>query len=198
VAGAAQLVDCSRRLPVTSKIRTLSPIPVVNSRSDDSLSGPAARKGSSTRFPPMADPTSPSPILTYFVREMEGGLPDAGKETLATYAAAVSLTTHHGDFRRAWHCAAWAVRLAERSASTHVGHLVDATKETYALYQDTLFGADVGLQSHDGVGPGEDVELQWVDDAVAVAKAEGERAGWDAVPWEHLLVEMLAVAPPKI
>jgi hypothetical protein len=146
----------------------------------------------------MADPFAPSPILTYFVREIEGDLPDAGKETLATYAGVVALTTHHGDFRRALHCAAWAVHIAERSASTHVGHLVDATKETYTLYQDTLFGTDVGLQSHDGVGPGEDVELQWVDDAIAVAKAEGERAGWDSVPWEDLLKEMLTIAPPKV
>jgi hypothetical protein len=126
----------------------------------------------------MSDDTSPSPILTYFVREMERGLTDAGKETLATYADAVALTTHHGDLRRAWHCAAWAVRISERSSSTHVGHLVDATKETYKLYQDMLFGADVGV--------------------LAVAKAEGERAGWDSVPWEELLTKMLAVEVPEV
>jgi hypothetical protein len=144
----------------------------------------------------MSDDTSPSPILTYFMQEMERGLTDAGKETLATYADAVALTTHQGDLRRAWHCAAWAVRISERSSSTHVGHLVDATKETYKLYQDTLFGADVGLHAKTGIGPGEDIEIQWVDDAVAVAKAEGERAGWDSVPWEDLLTEMLAVEVP--
>jgi hypothetical protein len=147
----------------------------------------------------MSDDTSPSPILTYFVREIERGLTDAGKETLANYAGAVALTTHHGDLRRAWHCAAWAVRISERSSSTHVGHLVDATKETYKLYQDTLFGADVGiLGKKTGVGPGEDIEIQLVDDAIAVAKAEGERAGWHSVPWEELLTELLAVEVPEV
>jgi hypothetical protein len=49
----------------------------------------------------------------------------------------------------------------------------------------------------DGVGPGQDAEIQWVDDAVTVAKAEAERSGWESVPWEELLNEMLAVAVPK-
>jgi hypothetical protein len=30
-----------------------------------------------------------------------------------------------------------------------------------------------------------------------VAKAEAARTGWDSVPWEELLKEMLAVATPK-
>jgi len=28
-----------------------------------------------------------------------------------------------------------------------------------------------------GVGPGEDIEIQWVDDAVAIAKTEAQRTG---------------------
>lgn len=70
-------------------------------------------------------------------------------------------------------------------------------KESYTLWQDTVFGADFGIMQKDGVGPGQDVEIQWVDDAFAVAKAEAERAGWAAVPWEDLLKEMLSVAPHK-
>lgn len=45
--------------------------------------------------------------------------------------------------------------------------------------------------------PGEDAEIQWIDDVVAVAKAEGARVGWDSVPWEDLLIGMLAVSPPQ-
>ena len=145
----------------------------------------------------MSDSKSPSPIITYYVREIGRALPDAEKERLTTYAHALAETTHHGDLRRAWHCADWAVRLAERPSSSHLGHLVKATKETYKLWQDTIFGADFGIMVKDGVGPGEDVEIQWVDDAIAVAKAEGERSGWDSVPWEDLLKQMLAVAPPE-
>ena len=51
-----------------------------------------------------------------------------------------------------------------------------------------MFGAEFGVMrvSGTGIGPGEDIEIQWVDDAVAIAKAEGQRAGWDSVPWEDL------------
>jgi hypothetical protein len=48
-----------------------------------------------------------------------------------------------------------------------------------------------------GIGPGHDIEIQWVDDAVAVAKTEGERAGWDSARWEDLLKRMLAVGPQE-
>jgi hypothetical protein len=145
----------------------------------------------------MPDAPSPSPILTYFVREIGKALPDAEKGKLAPYAEQLARTTHHGDLRRAWHAADWAVQLAERPSSSHLGHLVKDLKETYTLWQDTVFGADFGFKIKDGVGPGEDVEIQWVDDALAVARAEAERSGWSSVPWEDLLKEMLAVAQPS-
>jgi hypothetical protein len=143
----------------------------------------------------MSDPISPSPIVSYYALELSRVLPDADKENLAAYADRIAKTTHHGDFRRAWHAAAWALAQAEMPSHSHLGHLVEDLKETYKLWQDTVFGADFGIARKDGVGPGQDVELQWVDDALAVAKAEAERSGWASVPWENLLKEMLSVAP---
>jgi hypothetical protein len=145
----------------------------------------------------MSDATSPSPIISYYSREIGRVLPDEEQRKLAAYSEQVAKTTHHGDFRRAWHCANWAVQLAESPSDSHLGHLVKDLKESYKLWQDTVFGADFGIMVKDGVGPGQDVEVQWVDDAVAVAKAEAERSGWASVPWEDLLKEMLAVAPPQ-
>jgi hypothetical protein len=142
----------------------------------------------------MSDATSPSPIVSYYVLELSRVLPDAEKETLAAYGEQVAKTTHHGDFRRAWHAANWAIQLAERPSPSHLAHLVTDLKETYKLWQDTVFGADFGIARKDGVGPGQDVEIQWVDDALAVAKAEADRSGWASVPWEELLNEMLSVA----
>jgi hypothetical protein len=142
----------------------------------------------------MPDAKSPSPILSYYVHELSQVLPDPDREKLTAYAEQVAKTTHHGDFRRAWHAANWAIQLAERPSDSHLGHLVKDLKETYKLWQDTVFGADFGIARKDGVGPGQDVEIQWVDDALAVAKAEGERSGWTSVPWEDLLKEMLSVA----
>jgi hypothetical protein len=144
----------------------------------------------------VSDVKSPSPIISYFVREIGSSLPAPEKAKLGTYAAAVTNTTHHGDFRRAWHCAEWAVQMAERSSDSHSGHLVKHLEEIRKLQKDTIFGAEFGIATVDGVGPGEDAEIQWVDDAVAVAKSEGNRVGWDSVPWEDLLKEMLAVVAP--
>jgi hypothetical protein len=144
----------------------------------------------------MPEAKSPSPVLSYYVTQLSRVLPEADKEKLSTYAEQVAESTHHGDFRRAWHAASWAIQLAERPSASHLGHLVIDLKETYKLWQDTVFGADFGIALKDGVGPGQDVEIQWVDDAVAVAKAEGERSGWATVPWEELLKEMLSVAQP--
>jgi len=145
----------------------------------------------------MADLKEPSPIIAYFVQEMEPCLPAADKQRLASYDDAVAKTTHHGDFRRAWHCADWAISIAERSSDSHMRHLVEGIKEKHQLWKDTIFGAEFGAIPGDGVGPGQDAEIQWVDDAVAVAKAEAERTEWKSVPWEDLLKEMLAVPSAK-
>ena len=37
------------------------------------------------------------------------------------------------------------------------------------------------------VGPGEDIELLWVEEATDVAKSAAEKSGWENVPWEELV-----------
>ena len=146
----------------------------------------------------MADPNEPSPIIGYFIRELMPNLSPADQPRLERYEDAASKTTHHGDFRRAWHCADWAITMAERSSDSHVGRLGAALKEKHQLWKDTIFGAEFGAMPGDGIGPGQDAEIQWVDDAIAVATAEADRVGWPAVPWEELLKTMLAVpSTPK-
>jgi hypothetical protein len=145
----------------------------------------------------MPGPESPSPIISYFVREIERSLPDDEKATLSRYADRIAKTTHHGDFRRAWHCADWAIRVAEASPGSKHGHLITGLKEKHTLWKDTIFGAEFGAMPGDGVGPGQDAEIQWADDAVTIARDEADRSGWDSVPWEELLNKMLAVAPPR-
>jgi hypothetical protein len=44
------------------------------------------------------------------------------------------------------------------------------------------------------IGPGEDVELLWVEEATDVAKQAAERSGWQHVPWEALLQEVLEIS----
>lgn len=132
----------------------------------------------------MSDVKSPSPIISYFVREIGSSLPAAEKKKLATYAPSVAKTTHHGDLKRARQSAEWAVQMAERSSNSRLSHFVKHLEEIRKLEKDSIFGAEFGAMrvGGTGVGPGEDIEIQWVDDAVAIAKTEAQRDGWDSVP----------------
>jgi hypothetical protein len=139
----------------------------------------------------MTDVKSPSFIISYFVREIGSSLPAADKAKLATYAPEIANTTHEGEFKRAKLCAEWAVQMAESSSNSRLSHFVKHLEEIRKLEKDSVFGMEF-----DVTRPRQDVEIQWADDAAAIAKSEGERVGWDSVPWEDLLKEMLAVEPP--
>jgi hypothetical protein len=39
--------------------------------------------------------------------------------------------------------------------------------------------------------PIEDVRIQWVENAVAIAEKLGEDDGWESSPWEALLTELI-------
>ena len=138
---------------------------------------------------------SPSPILDYFVRELSGSLPDDERSKLDDYTAAIAQTTHHGDARRAWHCADWALALDRQSPASQEHRIRERLHEEHRLWKDTILGAEFGTRDP-RVGPDTDVEIQWVDDAVAMARTVAEASGWGAVPWEDLLKGMLAVEPP--
>jgi len=66
----------------------------------------------------------------------------------------------------------------------------------------TEFGSDVKIgkgnpsqeiKGDQKIGPGEDIELLWVGEAVSVAKSAAEKNGWDNVPWQGLLQEVLRI-----
>ncbi|MGA2835316.1 MAG: hypothetical protein ABSF84_01840 [Acidimicrobiales bacterium] len=139
---------------------------------------------------------APSPVLRYLVRELGRSLPESEGAKLARYAEAVGATTRRGDLGRAFRCAEWAVRVAEGRSDSRLGRLAEELKEARVLWRDSLFGAHYGAAVVDGVGPGEDVEIQWVDAAVTVARDEARRSGWGAVPWEDLLKTAFADADP--
>ena len=131
------------------------------------------------------------------MRELRRSLPELEQAKLAPFADAAEATTRRGDLRRAFRCAEWAVQVAEGRSDSRVGHLVESLREARVLWKDSLFGAHYGAAVVDGVGPGEDVEIQWVDVAVAAARDEARRSGWGAVPWEDLLRTAFGEAAPQ-
>ena len=79
-------------------------------------------------------------------------------------------------------------------------------KETHKAWQDIWLGTEFGSEVEIGkgqasqevkgdqkVGPGEDIELLWVEEATDVAKRAAEESGWENVPWKDLIEEVLKI-----
>ena len=137
-------------------------------------------------------PRSPSPIVDHLVRALAEVLPDDERPALTSFDGDVAATTSEGDLRRAWRCAEWAVQLAGRPDQSVLERRGHELQEAFRLLKDSMFGFAFGASFADGVGPAADVQLQWVDRAVAVAREAGAEVGWSQVPWQDLVRELTA------
>jgi hypothetical protein len=132
-------------------------------------------------------------MLRYLDDALENALPDDEYAKLTAHDAEIAKTTSHGDFHRCLRCAEWAVEVTARPEHSHLAHLVHELRATVHEFHETGWAVDFGIFT-----PGRtitDVELTWVDDAVKVAKAAAEKSGWENVPWESLLQELIAIEP---
>jgi len=92
-------------------------------------------------------------------------------------------------------CAEWAVDLLSPPEHAHLRHLVHRLEQVLHEAHNSDWAVEFGLfVSH---SPALDEELIWVDDAVAAAKAVAEKSGWNSVPWEELLVDLIAMEPKR-
>jgi hypothetical protein len=147
----------------------------------------------------MADPTSPSPVITLFVSEAHRSFPESEKQKLAAHEDAISKTTSDGDHHRARLCARWAIKMADDKHSKHPRW--EQLKERHQLWKDEAFALEFGVaDAVPGSGtrrvvgkaePLEDVRIEWVENAVAIAQRLGEDDGWENSPWEALLTELI-------
>lgn len=144
----------------------------------------------------MAQHVSPSPALGTFTRAVHDQFPAEQRARLKLHDEAIKDTTDKHDGRRARHCAIWAIRLADDKDSSHPRwHEI---KELHQIWKDLWFGAEFGTHNPANRSlargtPVKDVEIEWILDAVAVAKTVGETDGWDHTPWEDLLVSLIAM-----
>jgi hypothetical protein len=147
----------------------------------------------------MAAPTSPSPIIDLFVSKVHESFPESEKQKIASHEDAIAKTTSDGDHHRARLCAKWAIKMAAGRDSKHPHW--ERLKERHQIWKDEWFAVEFGIGDADPIGgsfrvvgkpePAEDVRIEWVDNAVAVAKKLGEEYGWENSPWEALLTEMI-------
>ena len=150
--------------------------------------------------------TGSSPIVRGLMNNLREILPEEERQKLKGYEERAEASTPKGDFHRARRCLHWAVKMAESPEHSHLSGVAVRLKETHKAWQDIWLGAEFGSEvaigkgqiSHEikgdqKIGPGEDIELLWVEEATDVAKAAAEKSGWDNVPWEELLEEVLQI-----
>ena len=132
-------------------------------------------------------------MLRYLDDALEKVLPDDQYARLTAHDAEIAATTAHGDFHRCLRCAEWAVELCGRPEHSQLDHLTHALRAVLHEARETGWAVKFGVNT-----PGRtvtDVELTWVDEAVAVAAAAAATSGWAKVPWESLLEELIALEP---
>ena len=150
--------------------------------------------------------TGSSPIIEGLMNGLREILPEGEQSTLSAYAEQARDTKPRGDLHRALHCLHWAIEVTEQPTHSHLSGVTVRLRETYTAWQDIVLGAEFGsdvkmgtgnpaqeIKGDQKIGPGEDIELLWVGVAVAVAKSAAETSGWDSVPWERLLQDVLEI-----
>jgi hypothetical protein len=151
--------------------------------------------------------TGSSPIVKGLMNNLREILPEEQRQKLDAYTDQAEAATPKGDFHRARYCLHWAVKTAESPEHSHLSGLATRLKEAHKAWKDIWLGTEFGTQVEVGkgaasqeikgeqkIGPGEDVELLWVEEATDVAKSAAEKSGWDAVPWEQLVQEVLRIS----
>ena len=150
--------------------------------------------------------TGSSPIIRGLMNGLREVLPRDDQEKLAAYTEQAEASSPRGDLHRAWHCLDWAIKVSEQPKHSHLSDVGIRLKETYKAWQDIVLGAEFGsdvkmgtgnpsqeIKGDQKIGPGEDIELLWVGEAVSVAMSAAEKAGWDNVPWQDLVREVLRI-----
>jgi hypothetical protein len=150
--------------------------------------------------------TGSSPIIRGLMNGLREILPEDQRAKLAAYTEQAESAQPRGDFHRAWHCLHWAIAVTEQPKHAHLLGVGVRLKETYKAWQDVVLGAEFGsdvqmgtgnpsqeIKGDQKIGPGEDIELLWVGEAVSVAKSAAEKSGWGNVPWQDLMQEVLKI-----
>jgi len=151
--------------------------------------------------------TGSSPIVKGLMNNLREILPEVERQKLEGYAQQAEAATPKGDFHRARYCLHWAIQTAESPRHSHLSGLAVRLKETHKAWQDIWLGVEFGSEVETGkgqasqevkgdqkIGPGEDVELLWVEEATDVAKNAAEKSGWDNVLWQELLEKVLKIS----
>jgi hypothetical protein len=144
----------------------------------------------------MSDDNS-SLIISQLIKGLSDGMPEEERAKLAPYEArgAEAGSDKAAEWHRAYKCAKWAEQTVSIPAHHHL--LAEAEKAVEVVKEvEKTIGGELGdvLEIPIGwaVSPRYEAEITWVYEAVHVAWHVAEKNGWDAVPWQALLDDVLS------
>ena len=139
-----------------------------------------------------------SVIVSSAIKALHKVLPSSETSKLVAYheQALTVGADPKAEWHRAYACARWAEEIVAIPAHHHLA--ADAAR---ALEVVREIGVTLGAEIRDieylpfgkSVSPRFQTELAWVYEAVHVAEKAAEKNGWDAIPWEQLLQNMLDI-----
>ena len=144
----------------------------------------------------MAD--QPSFIITKLIDGLRDVLPEAERPRLAAYdaRAATAGADETAEWHRAYRCARWAADVVATPAQSGLSGELRTVLQVVKEVGETVGGQISNffeLPYRQALSPRMEAELTWIYEAVHVAEKVAAKAGWDAVGWEELLDEVLAI-----
>ena len=153
------------------------------------------------------DPGASSPVLAQLVRELRTVLPAEGLDRLSGIEGEIAAAhlNDHSDPARARRCAEWAVEVASRPELGHIRQALAGLSEVVRQMGETIRATEIGLATEIPIqsvvapptvrmgGPGGALEAQRIGEAVRVAQRVATELGWDKVPWEDLVRDLISI-----
>ncbi|MHB8463544.1 MAG: hypothetical protein ACYDH6_16390 [Acidimicrobiales bacterium] len=137
-----------------------------------------------------------SSMISGFLTGLRHAMPPEEQAKLDPYdrQAAVAGSDKTAEWHRAYKCAKWAVQIV--ALPQHHQLLAEVQKAVEIVREvEKTVGGEIGNLSS-SVSPRFEAEITWVYEAVRVAARVAGKTGWDAVPWQDLVTDMLSVEHP--
>ena len=152
--------------------------------------------------------TGSSPIVKGLMNNLREILPDEQRPTLDQYTPQAEASSPKGDFKRARYCLHWAVKTAESPKHSHLSGLAIRLKETPQGLAGHLARNGIRLprsrlakarrrrrsRATRRSARARTSSCSGSRKRQTVAQSAAEKSGWENVPWEDLLQEVLKIS----
>jgi hypothetical protein len=157
---------------------------------------PAAEREEPAELPGASDTSSF--MVSTLIESLRNSLPESELAKLAPYErqAIQAGSDPTAEWHRAFACARWTEEIVALPAHHQLGSEARKAVQIVKEVADTAGWEMINLGRLPrgiGVSPRFEAELTWVTEAVHVAERVAANVGWQAVPWEKLVQDVLNV-----